>query len=1056
MSILLAANEVSNALINYALLQSLAQEVGANADDVIAKYQQILSLSNQVDANAELAQSAKEEAVSASALLVSQWDDKGDWNPATNTPVLTSVPSAHKTGEKWPMYSVPVGGNLPFPIKGRPINTSLPAGYIVGHPIEDVWYWMPPPGGAFISSAGNLPWTPVTTNIYGAEMRAAIKDIWLFNVDRTKQYFIAVFAKKPSGSTQYVIHIHQQNAVGSQAVMVMEASGYVPSSNPDIIRLQGPGDMFAVLTVDWNALPDGYAVTNMTTSHGGISLLRYISLEDWTPYVNKKFETMPLVRSVLQPPVLSRVDAPVLSNNAARTITHGNISALRIFFKTQDLSFDTFSFPGHNFTHTSAKYAFCVVKVGSGLPMLSIQPFDKRTTDYVFILGRKFNLNESVSVTFGYMNELGQSFAPGVNIGLGIGVTDANLSTTTIYYLNQVQSVFSTGIAASTGWFATAYKISLTSELVTGPTDNTAEINNQLSTLATSKTAIQPKILRRTDSMVLQNTNARTIAHANISAIILSFTSQDKNFDTFSFPGHNFSNPNAVYAFCLIRPANGAPMMHIQYFDKRTTDYVFILSRMVNLKENIKITFGYLGEDGQSFAPGVGLGWGSATADANMAASSFSYLNMVSDPYSSGLVTPAGWVSSQYKLSTSSDVVFVPAERTQMAMKFVLPAKLYPLTDSQLWLYSNGMIKNDQLFQDKRHGVRLTSRLVSNSSVVTNYLYDDEFSIINGTTGATNTTFELVDRMIANDTVIYTDKPTVVATKVVQVQTPKIRPTNKTWNAIFIGDSFEDSAWQGVGMLQKISDFAAVNSNAINWRGTRTPNYGGGIIKSEARGSWSENTFFRYVPVANRSSVQAGENPNLHSPFMFSPDDTAANAYFSFLEYMNTYGTDYGALDFVIIALGTNPGSSPAGSKINEMIASIRIYNPALSIIVCTVAPASVSRRNMDCPMDQLRKIEQTEAYLTLFDNRDAQAIYVCPWHAMVHRLYGLQNAVINVAKFADRNRVDPQLYESGVKMPNIGEQQTKLVLSDQHPSDQGIHTYADGIYELMCYIKGS
>lgn len=143
MAFLLAAGLVRDALINIALLQQLAAEVGDTAEDVSEQYQQILDLSNIISQNTTVSENAKNVSVAAAALLTANYEDRGDWNPSTNTPTITANPSAFKTGEKWPRYAIPVGGDLPFAIKGRASGTPVPAGYLVGHPLENIWYWMP-------------------------------------------------------------------------------------------------------------------------------------------------------------------------------------------------------------------------------------------------------------------------------------------------------------------------------------------------------------------------------------------------------------------------------------------------------------------------------------------------------------------------------------------------------------------------------------------------------------------------------------------------------------------------------------------------------------------------------------------------------------------------------------------------------------------------------------------------------------------------------------------------------------------------------------------------
>lgn len=147
MSLLIASSLVESGLINYALLQNLAANVGVSEDNIAAQYALIVQLNTQIAQNAVVAENAKTVALNASTLLTSPWEDRGDWNPVTNLPALTATPSNHKTGEKWPMYSVPVGGVLPFAIKGYAQGAELPAGFIVGHPLENIWYWMPQVAG---------------------------------------------------------------------------------------------------------------------------------------------------------------------------------------------------------------------------------------------------------------------------------------------------------------------------------------------------------------------------------------------------------------------------------------------------------------------------------------------------------------------------------------------------------------------------------------------------------------------------------------------------------------------------------------------------------------------------------------------------------------------------------------------------------------------------------------------------------------------------------------------------------------------------------------------
>ncbi|SDG71757.1 hypothetical protein SAMN04487996_12259 [Dyadobacter soli] len=843
-----------------------------NSSEVIqAALVQAEAVADQVDNQFTAIQTFRDQAQQAAQTAVNvtgDFDQKGFYNATTNqannATTLTADSSAWRTNpNKLPSLDITTPGPAVFAGDNFAVGTVIGPGSLRGT-AANKWYFKSDgiaDGGVTIQKLGsdvkakNLPFSPTATIAYGSKARTAIQDIKLYNVDPSKQYFVGVFAKKPSGSTQYVLHIYQYNSPSNSVyLMGMTASGYVPSAYPEVIRFQGPGNQFAMVTVNWNLVEDGASETNMTPSHTGISPLTYRSQDDYAEYLNRKLESLPPLRATYQRRIVSKVE-----------------------------------------------------------------------------------------------------------------------------------------------------------------------------------------------TLSIQNTENRTVQHANMSAVIISFKTNNQDFNLFSFPGHNFATTKAKYAFCIVKTAAGEPEFHFQPFDKRTADYEFQMSRMINLKETVKITFGYLDASFKSFQPGVNISWGSGPADANLAPATISYLNLVQDPFSNGTVAAGGWNATAYKLSKASNVVVSDQQRDRADVRFVLPSKFYLLADSTLWFYANNIIKYFHVYNKKPYGFQMVSRLVSNGSPVTsNYQYSDEEGQIMGAGSPVNLTFSIYDYEHVNSI----DEPDLISSKVVNC-TPKVRPTGQTLNGIFIGDSFEDSGWEGRGILQEISTLATGNGNTINWKGIRTPNYGGGAIKSEARGGWTEGTFFRYVPIADRADVNAGGS-NLHSPFMFSPDDTAANAYFSFSEYMTTYAI--GALDFIIIALGTNP-STPSGAKIAEMVASIRAYSATIPIIICTVPPASISRRNIDTNLDQNRKLSQTEAYLTLFDNREAEKIYICPWHMSPHRLYAMQTTSVDVTQYPTENMPSKTLYLGGVAT-TYKEKQSKLYLSDIHPSALGVRTYAYLGYDAICYAQ--
>lgn len=1047
-----------------------ASDINGQALEIADIREEVANSKLSAEASAEYAHEERllaQQAANTSVANSAPYDEKGFYNALTNSPLLTADATVGQTDpDKRLAYNIVVSGPAQFAGVNFEEGDTIGPGTLKGNP-DGQWFFEP--SGVATGSVGtsklandvswkNYPWSPSATSIDGSIIRAAISDIQLYGVDPAKTYLVGIFGKKAEGSTQYVIKIHEYTTVGPwPTIFDFTKSNYVPGSFPERIEIRGAGQLVAYVTIDWSMVPDGHAPVGLAIGHTGISKLCYKSLDDNKRYMTSAIADIQTVKSSTEQKVLASKETLVLSNTVAKTISHALISAVRVSFVPVQESFNTFKFPGHNLSHASAKNAFCVVKTSNGDKESRTCEFDKRTGDYSFTLGRTYSLSEGISITFGYCDSAGSTFVPGVPILWAAGSVDSNQATAQISVMTNVRDIFEVGDVAAVGWNCTNYKLIMSTDVVVAPIVAPGDLSKAISDNNTMFPSLRVTDSSRIDSKLLTTVYdqpaVRNIGSTNFAAIILVLASNANKFDTFSFPGHNFYNFRAKYAFCLVDDGVNKDLQRIK-FDKRVTNYDFLMPRVYDQsKSSIKITFGYCDEANQTFAPYPGtLLWSGDVVDANLA-TRIRYLTQNQSVEVAGtLAESAAFKTSTYTLSTSSKIVMRTADVTPTSPKIILPTKLYPLADSKYWFYHDTIIKYFEVYDKLPMGLTMSATAQSNGAAVTNYAWGKKFGQVLGSGVASNLTTRLVD-YLHRDAL---GQPIIVDEKVTGI-TPKARPTGKTVNILFIGDSFQNSGWDGVGYIAQIMTLAAAGGNTVVSKGTRPTNYtypatGGTTVYAEAIGSWNEDLFVtRYVPFAQRSPVGSNESPNLTSPFTFSPDDTPANAVFDFTQYMTT--NSIGALDVVIIALGTNPTYTTTGARTQVMINSIRQYSASLPVIVCTVPPGSSSRMNIDTEVDQVRKIEQTEALLAAFDGKDvSDKIYICPLHMPVHRLFGIQNTMQDVTAYPTDNMLDTVLY-NGSTPTTYREKQQQLFCSNIHPSAQGIKTYAQMLLDHILYV---
>jgi len=112
--------------------------------DLVPRYD---NLETAVDYVAELegikadTQALKEQTENFKDIAKAEYEDKGDWNAATNSPPLTGNATIGQTNPEKPQrYTITVPGNLGFAIKDYLLGAHIDKGYLVQHP-SGIWFY---------------------------------------------------------------------------------------------------------------------------------------------------------------------------------------------------------------------------------------------------------------------------------------------------------------------------------------------------------------------------------------------------------------------------------------------------------------------------------------------------------------------------------------------------------------------------------------------------------------------------------------------------------------------------------------------------------------------------------------------------------------------------------------------------------------------------------------------------------------------------------------------------------------------------------------------------
>jgi hypothetical protein len=345
-----------------------------------------------------------------------------------------------------------------------------------------------------------------------------------------------------------------------------------------------------------------------------------------------------------------------------------------------------------------------------------------------------------------------------------------------------------------------------------------------------------------------------------------------------------------------------------------------------------------------------------------------------------------------------------------------LPANIYLPQDKKLWLYDDSTILNSSLFEAQSMNVVVNS----DKSLADRYI---NHTIIKGTQD------HIVDIEICEPAKDINIGVNVISSKQLTINTKPI-VTGLNINTLVIADSYFDTQW-GEGLYNYMQLFAADDGNSINFKGTRT-SYGN---LGEARGSWSAWRYAnRFISSTERVDVNGSPtDDNMCSPFMFSSDDTAENAYFSYSEYISTNGiTD---VDNIIFFLGMNGGD---GENIAKMVDNIRTTDTTSNIFVCMIPPAERHQVNFNTVNRQYSRESRNKNYLDLFEGRESENIYVVPTAPPFSREHGLINGVIQTVQYPDELEADT----------------TASVTTNHHPSSLGAKVLAETIYNTLLYVN--
>ncbi|QSF32538.1 hypothetical protein ICR95_20950 [Priestia megaterium] len=820
-------------------------------------------------------------------------------------------------------------------------------------------------------------------------MRDAVLEMKMYNGDQSKQYCMPVLRRNiaASGNLWNISIYEWVNGAFGTKICEFNKSNYVPTSNKEVIRLSSlsSSNIFVDLTIDWSKVPDGTDLSSKDYTLTGLHPLVYIGRTEWNSVIDSKVNT-----AIDDQVKIKRY--PFQKDSSPSSVLKNSIIDLKLF-NADD----------------SKQYVLAVARkdFSTGTAILKIYEWT----------GTTFGANVcQLDKSVGYIPVTTKE-----KVILSPTVTGTKIRAEITIDWSQIPD--------GTDLSSMGYdKTGLHPLVYIGRKDDASTSGISLPAMADLTDIGNPP-----STSVISNSSTLDMTNGNVSAISVTFTNQNVKFNIFEFPGSTVSS--AKYVFCIIRTSSGATKeKHIKEYKEGTQMYRFVTSRVYNLKEDVQVIFGYC--DGNFITvKQTNLPLASSTTDQNLIGSVIKYLapdsNIDVEPINAGNVN---WKSTNYNLKylDYGTMNFLPTQPSGSPsdvvtnqFDMILPPKIYLPSNKELWLYHSSASENEHIRKKKPVDINVSSKSPDGLTVYTDTLttYYDR-TILKGNKSH-DVTFDFRDWSKSSQTSKRFD---TVASKKVSILSKVVTP-GKIFNTLMVGDSYLDIQW-GDGVFNHMKAFAASDGNTINFKGTRT-SYGN---LGEARASWAESTFrTRYVPMSQRVDVNGDPtSANMSSPFVFSSDDTVANAKFDFAQYLSVNAIT--SIDNIVFFLGMNGGD---GSGINTMIANIKATLPNVNIFVCMIPPAEEWRLNMDSIARQNDRITRNKNYISLFQNREStDRVYLIPTHANFHRTASLNNNQTNLYQFSDINNG------------------TETLVTDHHPNNLGAKGIAYLIYCYLCYAN--
>lgn len=386
--------------------------------------------------------------------------------------------------------------------------------------------------------------------------------------------------------------------------------------------------------------------------------------------------------------------------------------------------------------------------------------------------------------------------------------------------------------------------------------------------------------------------------------------------------------------------------------------------------------------------------------------------------YGNSMVDPIFILSNYcYNPLSYSKIFSIIKDNGNYNIEWNLPSKITTNTSYFFTYFENTLIKNYEYFNAQG----LILRVETDCS--TKYIYKST-----GQIKTDGTYIKFSAYKCFNDGTLV-----AISSHILNLHTHNV--IQKTINCLILGDSYCDNLYGTKGMIGWIQQLAQDQGCTIVSKGTRLTEYN---ISAEAYQGWNEENYFRYISTSSRDNQNTRNPANVSSPFMFSQDDTVANAKFNFHDYLNV--NNIGQIDAIVIFLGMNGGD---GNYINKMIngdnnnivaSSIRDVLPNIPILINFVPNywGCDNFSDFDAMIGQNNRISQNLGYTSIFDKQNN--IFLIPASAY-NRVFGFR--CIGGASIFSQLQGNLQ-YD--VQLP------TTIFNYDHHPSTFGVKILANNI----------